>query len=173
MPTFSRFEDIEAWKAGRQLTKRLYEVTSHRQFSSDRDLVRQIRRATISVCANIAEGFGRSINNEFIHFLVMSTGSVREIQSHLYMALDQNYISESLFFSLYREADTVANLAGGLVRYLGKSKFKGARYKKQQTENSKPKIENRKQNRKPNRTEQRKNRKYKRPILNHGTGRRM
>ena len=129
MPTLHRFEDLEAWQVSRKVVKRIYEITASEAFARDLDLVRQLRRAAVSMTANIAEGFGRGIRNEFIHFLTISLGSAREVQNHLYIALDQNYIGEKLFLGLYEEVDHASNLIGGLVRYLRKSNIKGIRYK--------------------------------------------
>jgi four helix bundle protein len=93
MPTIQRFEDIEAWKSGRKLRHEVYRLTRLKMFSADFALVSQIRRAAISVTSNIAEGFEREGNREFIQFLSQAKGSAGEIQDQLYAALDEGYIS--------------------------------------------------------------------------------
>lgn len=101
MATFRRFEDILAWQKARELTRRIYEVTSAPQFAKDYGLRDQIRRSSVSVMGNIAEGFGRNSDKEFANFLNISLGSATETQSHLYVALDQAYIDQSNFTELY------------------------------------------------------------------------
>src|SRR5437763_9647771 len=102
MATFKRFEDILAWQRARESTKLAYEMTADGNFSKDFGLRDQLRRASVSIMANIAEGFGRRSDKEFANFLNMAHGSAAECQSHLYVALDLNYISQSAFDSLYR-----------------------------------------------------------------------
>ncbi len=91
MAAFQRFEDIKAWQKARELTKEIYLATSDSSFSRDFGLRDQIRRASVSIIANIAEGYGRKTNKDFAHFLVIAHGSAAETQSHLYIALDLNY----------------------------------------------------------------------------------
>lgn len=86
-----RFEDIKAWQEARELVKMVYNVTQGKEFIKDFGLVAQIRRAGISIMANIAEGFGRESKKGFIQFLNYASSSNLELQSHLYAALDQGY----------------------------------------------------------------------------------
>ena len=95
MATFSRLEDIQVWQKARQLTKQIYKATENGRFSQDYGLRTQIQRASISIMANIAEGFGRRSDKEFANFLNMAHGSATEVQSHLYVALDLIYIDET------------------------------------------------------------------------------
>lgn len=88
MAAFQKFEDIKAWQKARELTKEIYLATSDNLFSKDFGLRDQIRRASVSMMANIAEGYGRKTNKDFAHFLVIAHGSAAETQSHLYIALD-------------------------------------------------------------------------------------
>jgi four helix bundle protein len=90
----------------------------------------QIRRASISIMANIAEGFGRSGSGEFIQFLAVAKGSACEVSSHVYVALDQGYISQPEFERLIDVAEKTVNLIGGLMKYLQQSTIKGAKYKR-------------------------------------------
>lgn len=86
MAKFRKFEDIQAWQKGLLVTLKIYRITSEGNFSKDFGLKDQIRRASVSVIANIAEGHGRRTNSEFANFLNISRGSVAEVQSHLYIA---------------------------------------------------------------------------------------
>lgn len=101
MATFKRFEDIIAWQRARTVTKQVYEITTSGNFSKDFGLPDQLRRASVSIMANISEGFGRRSDKEFANFLNMAHGSAAECQSHLYVALDLGYLSEQAFQSLY------------------------------------------------------------------------
>src|SRR2546430_117929 len=92
MPTITRFEDIEAWQLGRELKRLIYGCSKEGGFAKDFALKDQIRRAAISVTANIAEGFERDGNREFNQFLSTSKASCGEVQDHLYTALDQKLI---------------------------------------------------------------------------------
>lgn len=83
MASFKRFEDIQAWQKARLATKRVYEITRNKDFAKDFGLCDQIRRASISVMSNIAEGNGRKTNKDFAHFLVQSHASAAEVQSQL------------------------------------------------------------------------------------------
>lgn len=118
----SRFEDIEAWQAGRKLTRAVYELTSVGQFSKDYGLRDQIQRAAVSVMANVAEGFDSRSNQEFVRFLGYAVRSATEVQSHLYVALDQEYVPQDQFDAIYQQAVQVKNLLHGFIRYLRKSK---------------------------------------------------
>src|SRR6267142_6913668 len=100
MPTFKRIEDIQACQKARQVTKIIYELTGNGMFARDFGLRNQIQRASVSIMANIAEGFGRRSDKEFANFLNMAHGSGSEVQSHLYVALDLNYISKPSFAEL-------------------------------------------------------------------------
>ena len=118
MATFKRFEDILAWQKARSITTRVYEITTNGTFSKDFGLRDQLRRASVSVMANIAEGFGRRSDKEFANFLNMSHGSAAECQSHLYIAFDLRYISENEFNELYSEIDACSRMIIGLSHHL-------------------------------------------------------
>ena len=91
MATFKTFEEISAWQKARELTKEVYKVTTHGAFGRDYGLRDQIRRASVSIMSNVAEGFERSGTGEFGHFLSTAKGSAGEVRSQLYVALDQEY----------------------------------------------------------------------------------
>ncbi|MBW6511062.1 MAG: four helix bundle protein [Desulfuromonadaceae bacterium] len=129
MSVFQRFEDIEAWQKARALTKAVYALSNDGQFARDFGLRDQIRRASVSIMSNIAEGFGRGGNKEFMQFLSTAKGSASEVQAQLYVALDAGYINQDQFKKLYSETEATARMIAGLLRYLQNSDFKGAKYK--------------------------------------------
>mgnify|MGYP006282983135 CR=1 FL=1 len=100
----------------------VYKLTTKDGFSDDWELKNQIKRSVISVMSNIAEGFDRASDKEFIKFLRISTGSCAELKSQLYIALDQDYISQEEFDSAYEQATKVNKLINGFIRYLKKGK---------------------------------------------------
>ena len=110
MPTFRKFEDILAWQKARETTKSIYEETLRGDFSKDYDLRSQIRRASISITANIAEGFGRRSDKEFANFLNIAHASAYEVQSHLYVAADLNYIPGKTFDQLYDSLNQICRM---------------------------------------------------------------
>ena len=114
----TRFEDIEGWQLGRNLAQRIYALTKEGGFSSDFALRDQIRRATGSVMHNIAEGFDGGSNAEFARFLGYAHRSCTEVQSQLYIALDQGYINDSAFSELYDLAAETRGKIGGFIKYL-------------------------------------------------------
>jgi four helix bundle protein len=113
-----RFEDIQGWQEARKLTKDIYKLTKIPPFQRDLRLCGQIQDASVSVMANIAEGFDRQSKKEFIKFLYYASGSASEVQSHLYVALDQNYISEQEFQKTYDQAKRTKGLVNGFIAYL-------------------------------------------------------
>ena len=129
MATISRFEDIEAWQKARLLSKRIYQLTAAGKFARDFGLRDQIRRASVSIMANIAEGFGRSGSAEFKQYLSTAKGSAAEVQSHLYVASDAGLIGEDEFKELYDLADETARMIGGFLKYLRQSNIRGAKFK--------------------------------------------
>ena len=113
-----RFEEIEAWKKGRELTRSIYLKTRSKEFSSDRDLCNQIHRACVSITSNIAEGFESQSNPEFVRFLTYSRRSASEVKNQLYIALDERYITEDEFKQLYDSASEISKMLLGFIRYL-------------------------------------------------------
>lgn len=118
MSKIRRFEDIKAWQKARELVKEVYRVCRVESFKRDYSLIDQIRRASISIMANIAEGFARRTSKEFINFLGMAHASAAEMQSHLYVALDQSYITGEKFQKLYSEAEEISRMIQGFSKYL-------------------------------------------------------
>jgi four helix bundle protein len=118
---------MDAWQKARELTSQVYAASNDPSFSKDFGLRDQIR-ASVSIMANIAEGFGRSGSGEFLQFLAVAKGSACEVQSHIYVASDQGFISKQEFERLHVLAEETSNLIGGLIRYLRQSSVKGAKY---------------------------------------------
>lgn len=128
MATITRFEDIEAWQLGRELRRTIYAVAKAGEFAKDFPLRDQIRRAAISVTANIAEGFERGGTREFIQFLSTSKGSCGEVQDHLYTALDERYLPPTEFQRLYDQAAAVAAKIGAFMKYLQRTEIRGQKF---------------------------------------------
>ena len=128
MASIRRFEDIIAWQVARQVSRETYSLTYLPAFKTDYDLKAQIRDAANSIMANIAEGFGRGGNKEFVQFLSIASGSACEVQSHGYVALDQSYISQEQFDSLYARCESAKQRIGAFMGYLQQSERRGLKY---------------------------------------------
>jgi len=113
-----RFEDIEAWKEARALVKEVYCSSGHIKDFSFKD---QIQRAALSVMSNIAEGFDRGSNKEFIQYLIIARGTVSEVKSLTYAALDIGYIDREMFMQYSDRCLKLTNLPNGFIRYLRNS----------------------------------------------------
>ena len=111
-----RFEDLHAWQEARKLVGLAYQVTRREIFSSDRDLVRHIRRTAVSIMANIAEGFARYSVKNSKQFFITARGSVAELRSHFYVAFDQGYLSSDDLKAIHAQGDVVGKLVNGLIR---------------------------------------------------------
>ncbi len=114
----TRFEDLDCWKEARILVRQIYEATRGDRFKKDLRLSGQIQAAATSIMANIAEGFIRRSSKEFIQFLFIAMSSAAEVQSHLYVALDQGYVPQAEFDLLYEQANKTARILSGLITYL-------------------------------------------------------
>ena len=129
MGKIKKFEDIEAWKRARELTKTIYELTDKGLLARDFGLRDQLRRSSLSIMANIAEGFERGGDKEFRQFLAIAKGSVGELKAQLYVALDADLITSERFSSLSALADETSRLIAGFMRYLKQSVHQGSKYK--------------------------------------------
>lgn len=116
-----RFEELECWQLGRELTKAVYGFTREAPVSKDYGYVDQIRRASVSVMNNISEGHERGSNKDFIKFLYIARGSAGEVRNMLYVGLDQHYISQDEFERLSIIAVKTSSATYGLIRYLSKN----------------------------------------------------
>jgi four helix bundle protein len=129
MSKIQKFEDIVAWQKARELTKEIYARTKSGSFAKDFGLRDQIQRASVSIMGNVAEGFERGGDKEFIQFLSISKGSCGEVKSHLYVALDQQYLNTTQFDQLYSSADEVGRLIAGFTACLKQSDLRGRKFK--------------------------------------------
>ena len=127
------FEELEIWQEARRLTQAIYQLTKREKFSRDFSLRDQIQRAAVSVMSNIAEGFERGGNQEFVQFLYVAKASCGEVRSQLYVALDQGYIfkadSEESIVAFRR----LSGMIGNLISYLRRSGMKGAKFNNAQS----------------------------------------
>ena len=118
MATFKTFEEINAWQNARVLVKEVYAMTGCGDFSRDYGLKDQIQRAAVSICSNIAEGFERRGNKEFINFLWIAKGSAAEVCSQLHNAKDIGYITDEQFKSIYDSAKQIGGMLFNLITIL-------------------------------------------------------
>ena len=131
MSKVTRFEDLITWQKARELTHIILALTKSSEFSRDYAFKDQLCRAVISVPANIAEGFERDGNREFVKFLSIAKGSAGEVRSLLYLALDFGYISSEQMDEALALSLETARLVGGLIRYIQGSNKKGRKFQKQ------------------------------------------
>jgi len=130
MATITRFEDLEVWQLARNLADQVFKTYIQSEaLSKDYKLKEQINSSSGSAMDNIAEGFERGGRNEFINFLSISKGSMGEVKSQLYRALDRKYISQQQFDSLYNQAEELGKKIGAFIKYLNKSTHKGSKFK--------------------------------------------
>lgn len=124
MATVKRFEDLECWQAARELTRYVYKLTKKEKFSRDFELVRQIRKSSVSSMGNTAEGFHRNSNKDFMKFLGYSRSSIAETVSHSYVAYDQEYIDDIELEEVKRLSDIAWKKINNFISYLNKSSKK-------------------------------------------------
>ena len=118
MARIEQFEDLEAWQDARKLVNQIYEITNDGTFARDFVLRDQIRRASVSAMSNIAEGFERGSNKDFIRFLDIAKASVGEVRSQLYLALDMEYLDPERANVILRDAKSVSRQISGFIKYL-------------------------------------------------------
>jgi four helix bundle protein len=128
MAAIGKFEDIEGWKLARRVTNRIYDVSSTGEFSRDFALVNQIRRAAISIMSNIAEGFERDGNKEFIQFLSIAKGSCGEVRSQIFIAADQRYVDGQTFDEIHSLLVETSRTISGLMKYLKQCDERGRKF---------------------------------------------
>ena len=115
------FEDLDCWQEARILVRKIYDVSRDGDFKKDMRLSGQIQAAATSCMANIAEGFERRSDKEFVQFLYIAMASTAEVKSHLYVAMDQGYINQNQFTGIYEQAQKTAQLVSAFIKYLRKS----------------------------------------------------
>ena len=129
MTGFKSFEDIESWQIARRLAHEIFVISGHGKFAKDFVLRDQMRRASISALSNIAEGFERGGNAEFVQFLSVAKGSAGEIRAQTYVALDCQYIDQVQFERLHAVATDLSRKLAALIAYLRNSGMRGVKYK--------------------------------------------
>jgi len=117
----NRFEDLDVWQKARGLVRLVYMMTKDGKFSQDFSLKDQMRRASVSIMANIAEGFSRKSDKEFGQFLFIAKSSAAELQSHAYVALDQGYLTKSDFGQIYNDIDHECRMLSNLIKHLSRT----------------------------------------------------
>jgi len=136
MATIGRFEEIVSWKESRKLNQVVGDLIDTGRFKNSYRLINQIEGSAGSIMDNIAEGFERGGNKEFIQFLYIAKGSCGELRSQLYRALDRKYILQSEFDSFSVQAMKISSLIQKLINYLETSETKGIKYKAKQPKTS-------------------------------------
>ena len=129
------FEDLEIWKEARSITREIYKLSQSGHLSKDYSLRDQMRRAAVSTMANIAEGFERGGNQEFIQFLYVAKASCGELRSELYVAVDQEYIEEKTANSVSRSLKRLSIMIKHLIDHLRRSTIRGPKYDKSTASN--------------------------------------
>jgi four helix bundle protein len=128
LPKIERFEDIKAWGMAQGLVTVIYRLSADGKFSKDFGLRDQIRRASVSVMSNIAEGFERGSQKEFSRFLRMAKGSSGEVRSQLYVALELGYLDVADFEAVKVKAENLSKALSGFIGYLAsKTEFKSSK----------------------------------------------
>ncbi len=123
------FEELEVWQKALNMSKLIYTLTESEKFGRDYSLTDQIRRASVSVFSNIAEGFERGSNIEFIQFLYIAKGSCGEVRAQLYLAKELGYIDDAGFKNLLGLCKDISSQLSGLINYLKGSRLKGEKFK--------------------------------------------
>jgi four helix bundle protein len=129
MSKIEKIEDIIVWQKAKSLTINIYKASNHGSFAKDFGLRDQIRRAAVSIPSNIAEGFGRGGNKEFLQFLSIAKGSLFELKTQLIIANEIGYLDDEIFKKISNEIDEVGKMLTSFMNYLSNSDIKGIKYK--------------------------------------------
>lgn len=114
------YTDLEVWKETRKLANHIYELTKFFPKEEQFGLTNQIRRAAVSIPSNIAEGCGRQTAKDTIHFLHISRGSLYEVETQCFVAMDQNYITKESFENIFSSIQICKRLLNGFINYYRK-----------------------------------------------------
>ena len=128
MATAKRFEELEVWQSAKTLAVLVYKTTEKDGLKKDYGLKDQLRRASVSIVSNIAEGFERNGNKEFIQFLSLAKGSAGELRAQLHIAKEVGYITSEEFEFIINETSTVSKMLFGLLNYLKYTEMKGSKF---------------------------------------------
>ncbi|HSB43746.1 MAG TPA: four helix bundle protein [Nitrospira sp.] len=120
MAKIERFEDIKAWVMAKELVAAIYGLSGNGKFAQDFGLRDQIRKASVSVMSNIAEGFERGSQKEFSRFLRIAKGSSGEVRSQLYIALELGYLDRADFEEVKAKAENLSKALSGFIGYLAR-----------------------------------------------------
>jgi four helix bundle protein len=129
MSKIDRIEDILVWQKAKSLTVEIYKASNQGSFARDFGLRDQIRRAAVSIPSNIAEGFGRGGNKEFLQFLSIAKGSLYELKTQLIIANEIGYLDNEIFIKISNDSDEVGKMLTSFMNYLSNSDIKGIKYK--------------------------------------------
>lgn len=124
MAIYESFEELEVWKLAMDLCTEVYLITNLEAFSKDYGLKDQIRRSSVSVPSNIAEGYERDSKNQFLYFLTIAKGSCGELKTQLMIAKNLNYIDEKTYLQLANKSTLTGKQLGGFIKYLKNYKEK-------------------------------------------------
>jgi four helix bundle protein len=126
--TVKDFEELEIWKEGRRIAGEIYRLTKNSKFRRDFSLSGQIQKAVVSIMSNIAEGFERGGNQEFIQFLYVAKGSCGEVRSQVYVALDQNYLEQEKADELINSLKRLSTMISNFINYIKRSGMRGEKF---------------------------------------------
>ena len=136
MSVFASFEELEVWRVARKAVREVYTLTKSPAFAADFGLRDQLRRASVSIVSNIAEGFERSGNAEFIRFLYIAKGSAGEARAQLYLALDLGYIDSAAFRVSNEQFISISRQLSAFIKYLERSPLTVKRVRNSRTRSS-------------------------------------
>lgn len=140
MATIQSFEDLKVWQKARTLCQEIFDLIATGKFAKDFALIDQINRSSGSVMDNIAEGFGRKGNIEFINFLTYANASALECKSQLYRAFERKYIDTKKSEELFSLITEIGKMINALITYLGKSDFRGQKFKARENKKITPRV---------------------------------
>jgi four helix bundle protein len=128
MSKIEKFEDLKVWQKSREINLKIYQLSNKGVFAKDFGLRDQIRRASVSILSNIAEGFERNGNKEFGQFLSVAKASAGEVRSQLYIAKDLEYVSDAEFTEVVNGLLEISKMINGLMSYLKTTEMKGSKF---------------------------------------------